>query len=258
MTSLTVFAFESQEIRFVDGKPVANDVAKVLGYKNPANAVNRMVKASNKGLCDLQTPSGVQSTTVLEESGIYQLIFGSKLPAAETFQQWVFTEVLPSIRKTGKYEITPSQPALPQTFSEALRLLASEIEAKEVLKEEIKILQPKADVYDTVMDSETWLDVRELFKCLAIPKYKEKDFRKFLCSQDVKILSKDTNQPYADWIQRGFAKLTPVSLPNGNVYNKPVFSWKGCERIIKALRGHGVIMDGHQIDLNLGYKVVKV
>jgi len=37
-----------------------------------------------------------------------------------------------------------------------------------------------------------------------------------------------------------------------------VFSWKGCERIIKALRGHGVIMDGHQIDLNLGYKVVKV
>jgi phage antirepressor YoqD-like protein len=152
----------------------------------------------------------------------------------------------------------PSQSALPQTFSEALRLLASEIEAKEVLKEEIKILQPKADVYDTVMDSETWLDVRELFKCLAIPKYKEKDFRKFLCSQDVKILSKDTNQPYADWIQRGFAKLTPVSLPNGNVYNKPVFSWKGCERIIKALRGHGVIMDGHQIDLNLGYKVVKV
>ena len=257
MTSLTVFAFESQEIRFVDGKPVANDVAKVLGYKNPANAVNRMVKASNKGLCDLQTPSGIQSTTVLEESGIYQLIFGSKLPAAETFQQWVFSEVLPSIRKTGKYEIAPSQPALPQTFSEALRLLASEIEAKEALKEEIKVLQPKADVYDTVMDSETWLDVRELFKCLAIPKYKEKDFRKFLCSQDVKILSKDTNQPFADWIQRGFAKLSPETLPNGVVYNKPVFSWKGCERIIKALRGHGVIMDAHQIDLNLGFKVVK-
>ena len=102
MTSLTVFAFESQEIRFVDGKPVANDVAKVLGYKSPANAVNRIVKASNKGLCDLQTPSGVQSATVLEESGIYQLIFGSKLPAAESFQQWVFSKVLSSIRKTGK------------------------------------------------------------------------------------------------------------------------------------------------------------
>ena len=150
-----------------------------------------------------------------------------------------------------------SQPALPQTFSEALRSLAAEIEAKEALKEEIKVLQPKADVYDSVMDSETWLDVRELFKCLAIPKYKEKDFRKFLCNQDVKILSKDTNQPYSDWCQRGFAKLTPVTLPNGVVYQKPVFSWKGCERIIKALRGHGVIMDSHQIDLNLGFKVVK-
>lgn len=151
----------------------------------------------------------------------------------------------------------PSQLALPQSLPEALRLYAAEIEAKEALQEEIKILQPKADVYDSVMDSETWLDIRELFKCLAIPKYKEKDFRKFLCSQDVKILSKDTNQPYSDWCQRGFAKLTPVTLPNGVVYNKPVFSWKGCERIIKALRGHGVIMDAHQIDLNLGFKVVK-
>ena len=257
MTSLTVFAFESQEIRFVDGKPVANDVAKVLGYKSPANAVNRIVKASNKGLCDLQTPSGVQSATVLEESGIYQLIFGSKLPAAESFQQWVFSEVLPSIRKTGKYESIPQQLALPQTFSEALRCLAVEVEAKEALQQEVNLLAPKAFIYDAVMDSETWLDVRELFKCLAIPKYKEKDFRKFLCNQEVKILSKDTNQPFSGWVKSGLAKLTPVTLPNGAVYQKPVFSWKGCDKIIRAMRGHGVISDAHQIDLNLGYKIVK-
>ena len=158
---------------------------------------------------------------------------------------------------TGKVELIPTQPALPQSFSEALRLLAAEVEAKEALEKEIKILAPKAEVYDTVMDSETWLDVRELFKCLALPKYKEKDFRKFLCSQDVKILSKDTNQPYSDWVKRGFAKLTPVTLPNGAVYNKPVFSWKGCDRIIQALKGHGVIPATHQINLDLGYKVVK-
>jgi hypothetical protein len=90
-----------------------------------------------------------------------------------------------------------------------------------------------------------------------LPKYKEKDFRAFLSHKDVKILSKDTNQPYSDWVKRGFAKLTPVTLPNGAVYNKPVFSWKGCDRIIQALRGHGVIPATQQIDLNLGYKVVK-
>jgi len=159
---------------------------------------------------------------------------------------------------TGKVELATSQPALPQSYSEALRQLAAEVESREALEREVKILAPKAEVYDTVMDSETWLDIRELFKCLAIPKYKEKDFRRFLCNQDVKILSKDTNQPYSDWVKRGLAKLTPVTLPNGTVYNKPVFSWKGCEKIIQALRGHGVISTTHQIDLNLGYKVVKV
>lgn len=159
---------------------------------------------------------------------------------------------------TGKVELVPTQPALPQSFSEALRLLAAEVEAKEALEKEIRVLQPKAEVYDAVMDSaETWLDARELFKCLALPKYKEKDFRAFLCNKDVKILSKDTNQPYSNWVRNGLAKLTPVTLPNGAVYNKPVFSWKGCEKIIQLLRGHGVIPTTHQIDLNLGYKVIK-
>jgi anti-repressor protein len=91
MSSLSVFNFESYEIRFSpEGNPVANDVAKALGYADPADAVWRKVKAKNKGICEIQTPGGIQSMTVLKESGIYQLIFGSKLPSAEKFQDWVF------------------------------------------------------------------------------------------------------------------------------------------------------------------------
>lgn len=105
MTNLTVFCFESQDVRFVDGKPVAIDVAKALGYKDPANAVFRLVKERNKGVCKTQTPGGMQSVTVLEEAGIYQLIFGSKLPSAERFQDWVFEEVLPTLRETGTYTV---------------------------------------------------------------------------------------------------------------------------------------------------------
>jgi prophage antirepressor-like protein len=97
--------FKDQEVRFVDGNPVANDVAAVLGYKDPANAVNRIVKSKNKGVCDLQTPGGIQSVAVLKEAGIYQLIFSSKLAGAEEFQDWVFEDVLPSIRKTGSYSL---------------------------------------------------------------------------------------------------------------------------------------------------------
>lgn len=107
MTSLAVFAFNFQEIRFVDGKPVANDVARVLGYADPAKTVSTKVDAENKGVTRLVTPGGSQSVTVLEEAGIYQLIFGSKLPSAKAFQKWVFSDILPSIRKTGSYEVRP-------------------------------------------------------------------------------------------------------------------------------------------------------
>jgi prophage antirepressor-like protein len=113
MNNLAVFQFDSQEIRFAEEKPVANDVAKALGFKDPANAVSRLVKDKNKGVCKIQTPGGIQSVTVLEEAGIYQLIFSSRLPSAEKFQDWVFEEVLPAIRKTGTYSAKPVQELLP-------------------------------------------------------------------------------------------------------------------------------------------------
>ena len=101
--SLSVFDFQKQEVRFIDGKPVANDVARILGYADPAKTVSTKVDTENKGVTKMVTPGGIQSVTVLEEAGIYQLIFGSKLQSAKQFQQWVFSEVLPQIRKTGYY-----------------------------------------------------------------------------------------------------------------------------------------------------------
>jgi hypothetical protein len=103
MANLQLFNFESQEIRFIGDKPVAIDIAKVLGYKRPEKAVYDIVKAKNKTEANIQTAVGIRTVFVLEEAGIYQLIFQSKLPNAERFQDWVFEEVLPSIRKTGSY-----------------------------------------------------------------------------------------------------------------------------------------------------------
>lgn len=90
---IKVFQFESQDVRFIDGKPVANDVARVLGYKRPADTVRQKVDAEYKGVCKISTTGGTQSVTVLEEAGIYQLIFSSKLPCAEKFQNWVFENI---------------------------------------------------------------------------------------------------------------------------------------------------------------------
>jgi len=112
MTNLSVFDFEGYEIRWVDEKPVANDIAAALGYTDPAKAVSIKVSQKNKGVTVLVTPGGKQKVAVLEEAGIYQLIFGSKLKSAEKFQDWVFEEVLPSIRKTGSYGLKGNKKAI--------------------------------------------------------------------------------------------------------------------------------------------------
>jgi prophage antirepressor-like protein len=102
MSMLSTFEFESQEIRFVDDMPVAVDVAKALGYVRPSDAINSHVFEINKSLG--KSPiHGSATPILLKEAGIYQLIFCSKLPSAIIFQQWVFEQVLPSIRKTGSY-----------------------------------------------------------------------------------------------------------------------------------------------------------
>lgn len=79
---LTVFQFDSQEVRFVDGKPVAIDVARVLGYKDPASTITKKISGQNKMISKLQTRGGVQSVFVLEEAGVLQLVTSSRLPNA--------------------------------------------------------------------------------------------------------------------------------------------------------------------------------
>lgn len=105
MSNLVAYIFQDNQIRFVDGKPVANDIAKALGYAKPREVVNKRVSSENKHIVDVQTTGGRQSMAVLEEPGIYQLIFGSRLPSAILFQNWIFQEVLPEIRKIGSYSI---------------------------------------------------------------------------------------------------------------------------------------------------------
>lgn len=102
MSSINLFKFEEKEVRFVDGLPVANDVAKVLGYSDPISTIKNNVDKEYKVKVSQPYPVNSQ-IIVLKEAGIYQLVFGSKLQSAKKFQHWVFDEVLPKIRETGNY-----------------------------------------------------------------------------------------------------------------------------------------------------------
>lgn len=89
----------------IDNEPwfVGKDVAEALGYTNPRKAIIDHIDEEDKGVTNCYTLGGVQKMTVINESGVYALIFGSKLPEAKSFKRWVTSEVLPTIRKTGGY-----------------------------------------------------------------------------------------------------------------------------------------------------------
>lgn len=111
MNTLQTFQFEEQEVRtqVINDEVwfVANDVARTLGYINPSKATNDHCKKSLKswGNDSLGRP---QEFKVIPESDVYRLIFRSKLPEAEKFEDWVTNEVLPTIRKTGTYQVSMS------------------------------------------------------------------------------------------------------------------------------------------------------
>lgn len=87
---------------------VGKDVTRALGYgegKSLNNAIANHVMDEDKGVTEIMTPGGYQNMTVINESGLYALIFGSKLESAKRFKHWVTSEVLPAIRKTGQYQM---------------------------------------------------------------------------------------------------------------------------------------------------------
>lgn len=90
----------------IDNEPwfVGKDVAEALGYAEPRSAVSKKVEDADRGVAEMETPSGKQNMTIINESGLYALIFGSKLESAKRFKHWVTSEVLPAIRKTGSYQ----------------------------------------------------------------------------------------------------------------------------------------------------------
>lgn len=93
----------------IDGEPyfVGKDVATILGYSNPRDAISKHVDDEDEGVAKCDTLGGRQEILFINESGLYSLILSSKLPGAKEFKRWVTSEVVPSIRKTGGYTLKP-------------------------------------------------------------------------------------------------------------------------------------------------------
>lgn len=167
MNKLRQFNFEGNQVRTVigeDNEPrfVASDVARILGYEQPHIAINRH--------CDDVTNHHVidkygrrQKAKVIPEPDVYRLIMKSRTPRAKKFERWVMEEVLPTIRKTGKYNLKE----LPDRKQLAQMVIDAENEMEEY-KKALDEAKPKAAYHDEVLQSKSSYITTQIAKELGM------------------------------------------------------------------------------------------
>lgn len=175
MSELQVFQnaeFGSVRTTTVNGEVmfVAKDIATILGYSNPRDAINKHVDDEDKGVAKCDTLGGVQDLTIINESGLYSLIMSSKMPNARKFKRWVTAEVLPAIRRHGMYA-TEELIANPDLAIAAFQALKAEREKRIALEEAVAVqaqqiaeLKPKATYYDVVLKCKDAVNISVIAK----------------------------------------------------------------------------------------------
>lgn len=170
MNEIQEFYFNGDAVRTLlrDNEPyfVGKDVAEILGYSNPRDALSKHVDSDDKGVAKCDTLGGTQKLTVINESGLYSLILGSKLPTAKKFKHWVTSEVLPTIRKHGAYMTDAKAAAIVTdkgSLADLLQQAAEQLKRKDIQIEQMK---PKALFADSVAASNTTILIGELAKII--------------------------------------------------------------------------------------------
>ena len=204
------------------------DAARALGYARPNEAVSKHCKGTLKRRTP--TTGGIQEMLFIPEGDLYRLIVHSKLPSAERFEQWVFDEVLPTIRKHGAY-LTKEKLWEVATSPEALMKLCSDLlaerEANISLRKENAQLEGKAAFYDLFIDLKHSTNLRTTAKELDVP---ERRFVRFLIERRFVYRTASGNVlPYAnvkntglfcvkDYCNHGHTGSYTLVTPKGKIY----------------------------------------
>ena len=171
MNDVTIFnndEFGTVRTVVIDDEPwfVGKDVAAALGYSDTFGALKKHVDADDKQNCQNDSFESPRGMTVINESGVYSLAFSSKLPSAKKFKRWVTSEVLPTLRKTGSYNM----PKLSDMEKMAYGLIAAQklLEEKDntIAQQEQVIgeLRPKADYTDMILQHDGLVSISQIAK----------------------------------------------------------------------------------------------
>ncbi len=202
----------------IDGEPwfVGKDIATALGYKNTRQAISTNVDIEDKGVHSVDTPSGKQNMSIINESGLYALIFGSKLESANRFKHWVTSEVLPSIRKHGAYmtnEVIERTLTDPDYLIQLATALKEERQARKLAEQTIEEQKPLVDFANQVSDTTDLIDMKTMAKLLKDNNINIGRNRLFEFLRIKKILMKD-NQPYQQYVDAGYFKVNEYTYTN--------------------------------------------
>lgn len=222
----------------IDNEPwlVGRDVAEILGYANPPKAVRDHVDEEDKTVNESFTVNGTKGVLV-NESGLYSLIMGSKLPKAKQFKRWVTSEVLPSIRRHGGYIKGQENMTDDELIAKALLVAQSKIEERD---RQIEQMRPKEIFADAVATSRTSILIGELAKILHQNGVEIGQNRLFSWLRDngylIKRKGTDYNMPTQSAMEMGLFEIkeTAIGHSDGHItINKtPKVTGKGQQYFI--------------------------
>lgn len=250
---ITIFKnSEFGEIRTteINGEPwfVGKDIAVILGYKDSVNALKLHIDEEDKRGWQITTPSGEQTMTVINESGLYSLILGSKLPSARAFKHWVTSEVLPSIRKHGMYakdEILDNPDLMIAVFTE----LKAERERTRQLTETVAIqnqqiieMKPKASYYDVVLNCSDLVAISVIAKDYG---WSANRMNQYLHEHGVQYKQGNIWLLYQQYAELGYTSTKTHSYPgnDGTIHTKVHTYWTQSGRlfIYGLLKENGIL-----------------
>lgn len=242
MDELKMFEKENFKIRVVEQNGdiwfVAKDIADTLGYSDTATMTRRLDE-DEKGMQNLQTLGGLQGMAIINESGLYNAIIGSKKEEAKIFKKWVTSEVLPSIRKHGGY-ITPQKVEEminnPDTMIVMLNALKKERQEKEELLNKNKNLiqkietdKPRVDFAIGIETSATSISVREYAKIISKDGFVIGEKRLFNWLRDNNFIMWN-NEPYQKYIVQNIFEVKEgfyIAGDSTKPYKKTLITGKG-------------------------------
>lgn len=246
MQELQIFNFEELKVRTltVDDEPyfVGKDVAEILGYSKARNAIAKHVDFEDKKDAPIQGPlGGTQKMTIINESGLYSLIFSSKLDSAKRFKRWVTSEVLPAIRKHGIYatdSVIEQTIQNPDYIIHVLTEFKKEREGRLVAEQQVQELKPKATYYDLVLQNKSLLSVSKIAKDYGMS---ARALNKLLHELGVQYKQGDIWLLYAKHQDKGYTQTSTYALDEKHSKVTTKWTQKGRLFIYELLKNKGIL-----------------